>query len=170
MKYCSVCGSEVRVGVPAGDNRPRHICDQCGTIHYHNPKVVAGCIAHWEDKVLMCRRAIEPRLGLWTVPAGFMKLETTRVLLTGAAGGIGSAIAEKLAARGANLALLGRNDDETGPLADRLKADGAIVYGLSADLLDREAREQAINEAHQRLGGIDMMSLSTLVISLPFQP
>lgn len=73
MKYCSVCGSEVRVGVPAGDNRERHICDQCGTVHYHNPKVVAGCIAHWGDKVLMCRRAIEPRYGLWTVPAGFME-------------------------------------------------------------------------------------------------
>ena len=51
----------------------RHICDQCSTVHYHNPKVVAGCIAHWEDKVLMCRRAIEPRYGLWTVPAGFME-------------------------------------------------------------------------------------------------
>ncbi len=73
MKYCSVCGNEVRVGVPEGDNRPRHICDHCGTVHYHNPKVVAGCIAHWEDKVLMCQRAIEPRQGLWTVPAGFME-------------------------------------------------------------------------------------------------
>jgi len=73
MKYCSVCGSEVRVGVPEGDNRPRHICDQCNTVHYHNPKVVAGCIAHWEDKILMCRRAIEPRYGLWTVPAGFLE-------------------------------------------------------------------------------------------------
>jgi len=73
MKYCSVCGSEVRIGIPAGDNRPRHICDQCGTVHYQNPKVVAGCIAHWEGKVLMCRRAIEPRHGLWTVPAGFME-------------------------------------------------------------------------------------------------
>ena len=73
MKYCSVCGTEVRVGIPDGDNRPRHICDQCGTIHYHNPKVVAGCIAHWEDRILMCRRAIEPRLGLWTVPAGFLE-------------------------------------------------------------------------------------------------
>jgi ADP-ribose pyrophosphatase YjhB (NUDIX family) len=73
MKFCSVCGTEVRIGIPDGDNRPRHICDQCGTIHYHNPKVVAGCIAHWEDKVLMCRRAIEPRRGLWTVPAGFME-------------------------------------------------------------------------------------------------
>ena len=73
MKFCSVCGGEVRVGVPQGDNRPRHICDHCGTVHYHNPKVVAGCIAHWDDKVLMCRRAIEPRHGLWTVPAGFME-------------------------------------------------------------------------------------------------
>jgi ADP-ribose pyrophosphatase YjhB (NUDIX family) len=73
MKFCSVCGNEVRVGVPDGDNRPRHICDHCGTIHYHNPKVVAGCIAHWDEQVLMCRRAIEPRHGLWTVPAGFME-------------------------------------------------------------------------------------------------
>lgn len=73
MKFCSVCGNEVRVGIPEGDNRPRHICDACGTIHYHNPKVVAGCIAHWEDRVLLCRRAIEPRYGLWTVPAGFME-------------------------------------------------------------------------------------------------
>ncbi|MDJ0739483.1 MAG: NUDIX hydrolase [Gammaproteobacteria bacterium] len=73
MNYCSVCGEQVRVGVPDGDNRPRHICDHCGTVHYHNPKVVAGCIAHWEDQVLMCRRAIEPRYGKWTVPAGFME-------------------------------------------------------------------------------------------------
>ncbi len=73
MKYCSVCGSGVRVGVPAGDNRPRHICDQCGAIHYQNPKLVAGCIAHWDERILLCRRAIEPRLGLWTVPAGFLE-------------------------------------------------------------------------------------------------
>jgi ADP-ribose pyrophosphatase YjhB (NUDIX family) len=73
MKFCSVCGSEVRIGVPEGDNRPRHICDRCNTVHYQNPKVVAGCIALWKDKVLMCRRAIEPRHGLWTVPAGFME-------------------------------------------------------------------------------------------------
>jgi ADP-ribose pyrophosphatase YjhB (NUDIX family) len=73
MKYCSVCGEQVRVGVPSGDNRPRHICDACGTVHYQNPKVVAGCIASWEDRILLCRRAIEPRHGLWTVPAGFME-------------------------------------------------------------------------------------------------
>lgn len=73
MKFCSACGERVRVGVPEGDNRDRHICDGCGTIHYHNPKIVTGCIATWQDKVLMCRRAIEPRHGLWTVPAGFME-------------------------------------------------------------------------------------------------
>lgn len=73
MRFCSVCGKAVRVGIPDGDHRPRHICDHCGTIHYQNPKIVAGCIAHWEDRVLMCRRAIEPRHGLWTVPAGFLE-------------------------------------------------------------------------------------------------
>ncbi len=77
MKFCSVCGAGVRVGVPEGDNRPRHICDHCGIVHYRNPKVVAGCIAAWEDRVLMCRRAIEPRLGRWTVPAGFMENDET---------------------------------------------------------------------------------------------
>jgi ADP-ribose pyrophosphatase YjhB (NUDIX family) len=73
MKFCSVCGELVRVGVPPGDNRDRFLCDHCGTVHYQNPKVVAGCIAHWEDRILMCRRAIEPRYGKWTVPAGFME-------------------------------------------------------------------------------------------------
>jgi ADP-ribose pyrophosphatase YjhB (NUDIX family) len=73
MKFCSVCGELVRIGVPAGDNRERFMCDHCGTIHYQNPKVVAGCIAQWEDRILMCRRAIEPRYGKWTVPAGFME-------------------------------------------------------------------------------------------------
>lgn len=73
MKYCSQCGAPVRVGVPQGDNRERHICDGCGAIHYHNPKIVAGCIPVWEDQILLCRRAIAPRRGFWTVPAGFME-------------------------------------------------------------------------------------------------
>lgn len=74
MKYCSECGSPVRIGIPAGDDRPRHICDTCGATHYHNPKVIAGCIPVWDDRVLLCRRAIEPRVGFWTLPAGFMEL------------------------------------------------------------------------------------------------
>ncbi len=80
MKYCSVCGGELRLGIPEGDNRERHICDRCNTVHYRNPKVVVGCIAHWEDRVLMCRRAIEPRYGLWTVPAGFLENGETTYL------------------------------------------------------------------------------------------
>ncbi len=73
MKYCSQCAGPVTVRVPEGDNLPRHVCDRCGTIHYQNPKIVAGCIPEWADRILLCRRAIEPRYGLWTLPAGFME-------------------------------------------------------------------------------------------------
>ena len=73
MKFCSNCGSEVDLRVPEGDDRPRHVCGACGIIHYSNPKLVVGCIPEWEDKILLCRRAIEPRYGLWTLPAGFME-------------------------------------------------------------------------------------------------
>ena len=78
MNFCSHCGAPVAVRIPPGDTLPRHVCDQCGTIHYQNPKLVIGAIPEWEDKILMCRRAIEPRYGLWTLPAGFMEnAETT---------------------------------------------------------------------------------------------
>jgi ADP-ribose pyrophosphatase YjhB (NUDIX family) len=77
MNFCSHCGAPVSLKVPLGDNLPRHVCDQCGTIHYQNPKVVVGAIATWEDKILMCRRAIEPRYGKWTLPAGFMENNET---------------------------------------------------------------------------------------------
>ena len=73
MKFCSQCGSSLSVRVPEGDNMPRHVCDACHTIHYLNPKIVAGCILDWGQRVLLCRRAIEPRYGLWTLPAGFME-------------------------------------------------------------------------------------------------
>ena len=73
MNYCSNCGAPVQRRIPQGDNRPRYVCDRCDTVHYQNPKVVVGCIPQWEDKVLLCRRAIEPRYGLWTLPAGFME-------------------------------------------------------------------------------------------------
>ena len=52
----------------------RFVCESCQTIHYHNPKIVAGCIPEWEDQILLCRRAIEPKSGLWTFPAGFMEI------------------------------------------------------------------------------------------------
>ncbi len=73
MNFCSQCGAPLVHTIPDGDNRHRHCCPACGTIHYENPKIVVGCIPEWEDKVLLCRRAIEPRLGLWTLPAGFME-------------------------------------------------------------------------------------------------
>jgi len=73
MKYCSQCGSEVTILVPEGDNRNRHVCQQCDFIHYQNPRIICGCLPTWEDKVLLCKRAIEPRLGFWTLPAGFME-------------------------------------------------------------------------------------------------
>lgn len=74
MNYCSQCGAPVIQKIPPGDNLPRHVCGQCESIHYHNPKIVAGCIPEWEDQILLCRRAIEPRRGLWTFPAGFMEI------------------------------------------------------------------------------------------------
>ena len=72
MKFCSNCSAPVTLKIPAGDTLPRYVCDGCNTVHYQNPRMVVGCIAEWEDKILLCRRAIEPRYGLWTVPAGFM--------------------------------------------------------------------------------------------------
>jgi len=77
MKYCSHCGHEVDFRIPENDNLPRFICDHCGSIHYQNPNIVTGCIAQWENKILMCKRAIEPRYGLWTLPAGFMENQET---------------------------------------------------------------------------------------------
>ena len=73
MKYCSSCGKPVERRVPSGDNRERFVCDACGTIHYQNPKIVTGCLPIYEDQVLLCRRAIQPRSGLWTLPAGFLE-------------------------------------------------------------------------------------------------
>lgn len=73
MKYCSNCAAEILIMVPEGDNLPRHTCPKCDSIFYHNPRVIAGCLPVYEDKVLLCKRAIQPRLGFWTLPAGFME-------------------------------------------------------------------------------------------------
>lgn len=78
MKYCSTCGERVEERIPEGDNRHRYVCVSCHTIHYQNPRIVAGTVPVWNDQVLLCRRAIEPRYGYWTLPAGFMEnAETT---------------------------------------------------------------------------------------------
>ena len=79
MNFCSHCGQPVTQRVPEGDHRPRYVCTACGTVHYQNPKIVAGCVPEHDGRILLCRRAIEPRLGFWTIPAGFMENgETTQ--------------------------------------------------------------------------------------------
>ena len=78
IKHCRDCGAEVLYLIPADDNRERACCPACGTVHYENPLNVVGTLPVWEDQVLLCRRNIEPRHGMWTLPAGFMELgETT---------------------------------------------------------------------------------------------
>jgi len=83
MNFCSNCGSRVALRVPTGDHFPRFVCDSCGTIHYQNPRIVVGCVPEHEGRILLARRAIEPRRGFWTVPAGF--LENGETLQHGAA-------------------------------------------------------------------------------------
>ena len=73
MKFCNQCAAPLILRIPDGDNLPRYVCSACATVHYQNPKIVAGCVAEWEGRILLCRRAIEPRYGLWTLPAGFME-------------------------------------------------------------------------------------------------
>jgi len=79
MKFCSHCGEPVEQKIPDGDNRPRFVCTSppCERIHYENPRIIAGCLGEFENKILLCKRAIEPRQGLWTLPAGFMENEET---------------------------------------------------------------------------------------------
>ena len=73
MKFCSACGGKVSLTIPAGDDRERHVCTSCSTIHYQNPRIITGTLPLHGDRVLLCKRAIEPRYGLWTLPAGFME-------------------------------------------------------------------------------------------------
>lgn len=77
MNFCRNCGSKTVDKVPLGDHQVRQVCTQCNTIHYVNPKVICGSLTLWDNKVLLCRRAIEPRYGLWTLPAGYMELFET---------------------------------------------------------------------------------------------
>ena len=77
MKFCANCGAAVVQRVPPGDTLERWVCEHCGEIHYQNPKLVIGTVPEHEGKVLLCRRAIEPRYGYWTLPAGFMENDET---------------------------------------------------------------------------------------------
>lgn len=101
MKFCSECAQPVSFIIPPDDNRHRFVCTHCGTIHYQNPKMVLGSIPAWESdgevSVLLCRRAIEPRRGFWTLPAGFMENNETTAE---------AAMRETVEEAGANIALL----------------------------------------------------------------
>lgn len=81
MKFCPTCAHPISIEVPPDDTLPRHVCRECGTIHYQNPKLVVCTIPTWEEKgetkVLLCKRAITPRYGYWTLPGGFMENKET---------------------------------------------------------------------------------------------
>lgn len=77
MKFCSQCGAPVALRVPRGDTLERHVCEACHTIHYQNPRMVVGCVVESGSRILLCRRGIEPRQGLWTVPAGYLEIGET---------------------------------------------------------------------------------------------
>ena len=74
MKFCPDCGQAVKIQIPEGDTLPRAVCSSCGHVHYENPRVVVGCVPDWGGQILLCRRAIEPRRGYWTAPAGFLEI------------------------------------------------------------------------------------------------
>jgi ADP-ribose pyrophosphatase YjhB (NUDIX family) len=79
MIYCSECGEKVHRETPKGDTHERSVCPACGVVHYVNPKIVVGCVPEKDGRILLCKRAIEPRYGFWTVPAGFMELGESTV-------------------------------------------------------------------------------------------
>ena len=83
MKFCTSCGNSVVLTIPEGDDRQRFVCSSCELIHYSNPQVIVGCVPYYQGKVLLCKRAIEPRKNYWTLPAGFM--ENGETTLEGAA-------------------------------------------------------------------------------------
>lgn len=77
FSFCPQCAAPIDQRIPGGDDRERDVCSRCGTVFYHNPRVVVGCIATRDDRILLCRRAIAPRAGFWTLPAGFLELNET---------------------------------------------------------------------------------------------
>jgi ADP-ribose pyrophosphatase YjhB (NUDIX family) len=77
MNFCSNCGHRIVLEVPEGDFLPRHVCPNCRTVHYQNPKIVVGSVPEYQGRILICKRGIEPRIGFWTIPAGFMENDET---------------------------------------------------------------------------------------------
>ena len=77
MKFCSDCGGPVRRAVPPGDSLDRYICDACERVFYTNPNMIVGTLPRWGNRILLCKRSIEPRLGYWTLPSGFLENDET---------------------------------------------------------------------------------------------
>jgi len=77
MKFCTLCGNKLILRIPEADDRERHVCNACGHVHYLNPRIIVCAIPVWEDRILLCKRAIEPHYGLWTLPGGFMENDET---------------------------------------------------------------------------------------------
>ncbi|EPS73435.1 nudix hydrolase 23, chloroplastic, partial [Genlisea aurea] len=73
INFCQSCGGRTKHGIPDGDEKLRDICTRCGRVSYENPKMVVGCLIEHENKILLCRRKIQPSFGLWTLPAGYME-------------------------------------------------------------------------------------------------
>lgn len=75
--FCLACGAATDWVIPAGEDRYRSVCSSCNTVHYENPKLVVGCLVAQEEKILLCRRGIEPQKGAWTLPAGYLENNET---------------------------------------------------------------------------------------------
>jgi ADP-ribose pyrophosphatase YjhB (NUDIX family) len=73
MNFCSNCAHPISFGPIEGEHIPRFHCENCSTIHYQNPRIIVSCIPLWEDKIMLCRRGIEPQLGFWNIPGGFLE-------------------------------------------------------------------------------------------------
>lgn len=77
IKFCSHCGERVQIQIPDGDDKPRAVCSSCAAVFYDNPKIVSACVIAHKGRILLCKRAIEPEVGRWTLPAGFMENDET---------------------------------------------------------------------------------------------
>ena len=73
LNFCNKCGHTVKYQEVPDDHRKRYVCTHCETIHYQNPNIVTGALPIWEDKVLLCKRGIQPRIGYWNVPGGYLE-------------------------------------------------------------------------------------------------
>ena len=139
MNYCSQCGQPVSLKIPVDDNRERFVCDHCGHVHYQNPNNVCGAILTRGDQILLCRRAIEPRHGYWTLPAGFMENNET--------------VAEAAAREGLPLVASGVYGCSNGPRLEsaaeieRMRRDGCSMVGMTAMPEAALARELEIEYA-----------------------